>query len=189
MRHLHTDRIEADGLSCVAALTKAELLQNLFLRSSGFSSLLPVLEKLGCWWRRLLASHWSHSLAPVMAVWAVSKAWRCIQACTSVHNCAQSLLFPGWDRLWKNEATGKPRRASAFSCCELVSKLSLWIPLMLSFASISLKILQQSLPLDPYLTGDLEIITPRLCLYPWHQFKALGIFHPLKKLQGSTVDT
>lgn len=145
MWHLHTDRIEADSLSCVPALKKAELLQNLFLRSSNSSSLLLVLEKLGCWWSRLLASHWPHSLAPVMAAWAVSKAWRCVQACTSVHNCAQSLLFPGWDRLWKNEATRKPRRASAFSCCELVSKLSLWSPPMPSFASISLKILQQSL--------------------------------------------
>ena len=71
-----------------------------------------------------------------------------MKVCASLHLstqlCTKSAL-PQLGQVVKDEATGKPRRASEFSCCELVSKLSLWIPLMPSFASISLKILQQSL--------------------------------------------
>lgn len=89
-------------------------------------------------------SGWPHFRAPVTVVWTMSKAGRCVPTCTSVHNYAESLLFQAWNRLRRNEATRKPRRASPFSCYELVSQLSLWIPLMPHFASISLKILQKS---------------------------------------------
>lgn len=82
------------------------------------------------------------------AIRAVSKAWRYVQACTSAHSCAQSLLFEDWNRLWRNWASQKPSGASSFSCCELVRKLSLWIPLTPSFASVTLKILAR--PLGPW---------------------------------------
>lgn len=104
-----------------------------FWRSSNFSSSLPVLEELGCWMSELLAQLLTSFSGAVTAVWAMSKAWRCMQAWTPVHDCAQNLLLQDWNRLWKNQATQKPVRASAFSCCELVSKLSLWISLMSSF--------------------------------------------------------
>lgn len=111
-------QIQADRLSCALALAKAELLQNLFWRSSNFSSSLPVLEELGCWMSKLLAQLLTSFSGTVTAVWAVSKAWRCMQAWTPVHNCAQNLLLQDWNRLWKSQATQKPVRASAFSCCE-----------------------------------------------------------------------
>ena len=188
MWHLHTDGIEAYRLSCVLALKKAELLQNLFLRSSNSSSLLPVLEKQGCWWSRLLASHWPHSLAPIMAVWAVSKAWRCVQACTSVHNCAQSLLFPSWDRLWKMRQLKAKKSICIFMLWISKQAVTVDSPNAIFCFYQPKNTSAVPLPLDP-LTGDLEVITARLCLHPGHQFKALGISHPLKSCQGSTVCT
>lgn len=101
-------------------------------------------------------SFWPYSLVSVTAAQAMNKAWRCVQARTPVHNCTQSLLIENWDGLCTNEAIRKPGRASACACCELVSKLPLWVPSNVIFYFYQLENTSEtSLPLVPCLWSSM----------------------------------
>lgn len=68
----------------------------------------------------------------------------------------RSLLLQDRNRLYKNEANGKPGGASVFADCELEASCHGGAPIM-PFALISLKILQKPLLLsDPCLTDGLS---------------------------------
>lgn len=175
--HLHPDSIQADRLACALALAKAELLQNLSLQSSHFSSPLLVLEEPGCWWSQLWTQPPTSFSGTCNSSRAMSKAWRCEQASTPGHGCAPSLLLQDWNRLWKSEVVWKLSRASACSFLLWISKQAVTPDSLSPFACISLNIPRESLRLVPCLPGDLEGITAMLSLHPGHYFKALGISH------------
>lgn len=117
------NRIQGNRLSCALAHVNAKLLQICFRK------LLILLPFCWCWRSELLVqvlTSFSGTCNSSMgSEWAKHKgARKPVPQYVIVH----SLLLQDWNRLWKNEATRKPRRASAFSCRELVSRLPLWIP-------------------------------------------------------------
>lgn len=175
------NRIQENRLSCALVHKNAELLQICFWK------LLILLPFCWCWRNELLVpllTSFSGTCNSSMgSEWAKHKGvCKPVPKPTTVY----SLLLQDWNRLWKNEAIQKPRRASAFSCRELVSRLPLWITSNVIFCFYqSASTWETSTPgLIP--DRDLEIITAMLWLHPGHNFKVLGISYlfKLKKLPG-----
>lgn len=119
-----------------------------------FRNVLIFLAFLWCWrsWDADGASFWyscwSHSLA---AVNSNTGSEQSMKVCASLHLSSQLCTKSAIRRLEqvvKELGKSEAKRSIFILCCELVSKLSLWIPLTPSFASVTLKILAR--PLGPW---------------------------------------